>query len=426
MMRSHTQEHPCSSLATTTARSALAIGALLIATGCSSPESGAEVAEPETPSGDQAIIEELAARAGATGGESVLFWSSDERRVAFRNTAQINPTRTVTASSSPFPLEEAKRDLSSLTYSVEDESYTVGDYLSMPESMSVIVVKNGKVLFEEYTGGNDDASRWISFSVTKSVTSMLIGAAVADGYIRSVSEPVVTYLPHLDGTAYEGATVEDVLHMASGVAWNEDYADPESDVANAGGANGIVLQKYLAELGKENEPGEEFNYNTGETNLAGEILRSAIGNNAATYLTTKIWQPFGMESDADWVLGGLGGGELGGCCIAATLRDYARLGLFAMNDGVLPDGTRVLPEGWMAQSTEPSQGFEGYGYLWWLSGDGSYSARGIFGQMIFVDPANELVIAMHNLADEATGSDFAQHSAAVTGALRQAAIEAGP
>jgi CubicO group peptidase (beta-lactamase class C family) len=249
---------------------------------------------------------------------------------------------------------------------------------------------------------------------------MLIGAAVKDGYIESVDEKVADYLPRLKGTSYEDVRIKDVLHMASGVAWNEDYADPKSDVALAGALNGIDLVQYLAKLPKVAEPGTTFNYNTGETNLAGELLRSAIGNNASEYLEHKIWKPYGMEHDAYWLLSSEGGVETGGCCLNATLRDYARIGMFAKDQGVLPDGARVLPEGWMKESTSPSEGFDGYGYLWWLFDNGSYSARGIFQQWIYIDPKRDLVIATHSNAAQAVEDEDHKHVAAVIQALRHA------
>ncbi|MEX1238055.1 MAG: serine hydrolase domain-containing protein, partial [Pseudomonadales bacterium] len=352
--------------------------------------------------------------------EGLLFFSTPERRVAFKSIDQLYPTRTIEASATPLVLDENPMDLSGLTYTVDDKTFTLADFVAMPSAMGLIVVKDGDIVFEHYGAGNDQSTRWISFSVTKSVTSMLLGAALVDGYIESVDEPVSHYLPRLRGTPYEDATIENVLHMASGVAWNEDYADPESDVANAGGANGLELVRYLAQLSRESEPGKTFNYNTGETNLVGEILRAAIGNNATVYLAHKIWQPFGMESDATWLLGGPAGGETGGCCISATLRDYARIGLFAMNNGKLADGTQVLPADWMARSTRPSEGYENYGYLWWLYDQGSYAALGIFEQQIYVDPAAQLVIAAHGNAPTATGSDYGKHIEAVTQAIRKA------
>ena len=350
---------------------------------------------------------------------TVLFWSDDERRYGFKNTEQIFFTRTIEAGSSPLALGSNPIDLTDVPYTVEGTNFTLADFIGNPANIGLLVVQNGEVIFERYAPGNDRTSRWVSFSVTKSLTSMLIGAAIKDGFIASVDDKVVDYLPRLRNSAYEGASIADVLHMASGVAWDENYADPESDVAKAGGFNGIELVNYLSDLPNEAEPGTTFNYNTGETNLVGEILRSAIGNNAATYLSHKIWQPFGMEADADWLLGGPNAGELGGCCISATLRDYARVGLFALNDGRLADGTSVLPEGWMAQSIAPSEGRADYGYLWWLFDEGAYAARGIFGQQILVDPKNNLVIALHSNAPAAVDTNYHQHIVAALAAIRK-------
>ena len=142
--------------------------------------------------------------------------------------------------------------------------------------------------------------------------------------------------------------------------------------------------------------GQQFNYNTAETNLAGAALRAAIGNNLSTYLEEKIWRPFGMESDAFWALTEPGGGEFGGCCIAATLRDYGRIGLFALGGGKLADGSAVLADGWMEASIAPSEPNPGYGYQWWLVGGGSYRGVGIFGQAICVHPEENVVVALHS------------------------------
>jgi len=365
--------------------------------------------------GDSEVLARLMETAEPT---SVLFWSQDDRRVGFRHMPGLNPARRIESGDSPFPLRAAPVALGAVRYQVEGGDFGLGDYLADPAHMGLIVVRGDEILFEDYSGGNNEESIWISFSVTKSVTSMLIGAAIRDGFIGGVDEPVVDYLPRLRGSGYEQASIRNVLNMASGVRWNEDYADPGSDVTNAGAANGVVLADYLAGLPVESEPGEVFNYNTGETNLVGEILRSAIGNNASTYLSHKIWQAFGMEYDAWWTLGEAGGGELGGCCISATLRDYARLGLFAMGGGKLRDGTPVLPENWIMESTEPSEGYDGYGYLWWLFGGEGFAARGIFGQLIRIFPDDDLVIAVHGNAEAAVGTDFHAHQYALVDAIR--------
>ena len=384
----------------------------------------AQAADTETSTATDSELQKLA-EAIAVNGQVTgpLFWPQDVRRVAFRRMKDILPSRTVSAGGDPYPLVDAPVDLSAVTYQVEDESFALADLLQDESLRGMIVVQDGQVLMEHYAPGNDRSSRWISFSVTKSISSLLIGAAIEDGFINSVDEPVINYLPRLRGTGYENTTIRNVLNMASGVRWDETYSDPESDVAKAGGLNGVELVRYLGTLPTDAEPGEVFNYNTGETNLVGEILRAAIGNNAATYLTHKVWQPFGMEYDAYWSLGTPGGGELGGCCLNATLRDYARVGLFALNNGRLRDGTSVLPENWMNESVESSKGYEGYGYLWWLFADRGYAALGIFGQTIRIYPDDNLIIATHSNAPAAVNTPYHDHYRQAIEAIRDYVVE---
>ena len=361
-----------------------------------------------------------AAQAPEADTTNVLFLPQDVREKVFGNIRGAFPNRTVSTGNSVKVLNKAYQDFTELRYEVDGKQYSLQDFYARTATRGIIVVQGDDIKLEHYSPGHTEETRWVSFSVTKSLTSMLIGAAVKDGYIESVDEKVADYLPRLKGTSYEDVRIKDVLHMASGVAWNEDYADPTSDVALAGALNGIDLVQYLAKLPKVAEPGTTFNYNTGETNLAGELLRSAIGNNASEYLEHKIWKPYGMEHDAYWLLSSEGGVETGGCCLNATLRDYARIGMFAKDQGVLPDGARVLPEGWMKESTSPSEGFDGYGYLWWLFDNGSYSARGIFQQWIYIDPKRDLVIATHSNAAQAVEDEDHKHVAAVIQALRHA------
>ena len=342
---------------------------------------------------------------GGSTEASPLFMTLAERRLAFAHFDALYPTRTVHADVKAVPLPEALADLTQIPFAANDADLTLADLLQSEHLLGLMVVKDGDVLMEHYAPDHAKDSRWVTFSVTKSVTSLLIGAAIQDGYIDSADDPIVKYLPRLAGTEYGESRVRDILQMASGIAWNEDYQDPESDVARAGALNGVELTDYLGQLPRVAEPGTRFNYNTAESNLFGEVLRSAIGMNAAPYLSQKIWQPMGMEYDANWLLSLPQDRETGGCCISATLRDYARLGLLALADGVLPDGTRVVPEGWLAASTTPSQGYEGYGYKWWLYGDKRFGARGVFGQAIFVDPKANVVIAAHSNGQIASGSD---------------------
>ncbi|MEM1438695.1 MAG: serine hydrolase [Pseudomonadota bacterium] len=327
--------------------------------------------------------------------DTLLTWSPKEQVASYRNSDKIFWTRTIEAGNTTYPLPYAKRDLGDTVIRSGEVMMTVDAYFKQKSVAGLLVIKDGKILYERYGLGNDADSKWISYSVAKSVVSMLIGAAIQDGYIKSVDESVTNYLPRLKGSAYDGASIANILQMASGIAWNEDYADPNSDIATASWET-VALYDFLAEKPRLAEPGATFNYNTAETNLAGTLLRSAIGNNLSTYLSEKIWRPFGMESDATWNLTEPGGGEFGGCCINATLRDYGRIGLFALANGRLADGTEILPAGWMDASTLPSDGYAGYGYFWWLDGPGVFSASGIFGQGIYINRTENVVIAIHS------------------------------
>ena len=385
-------------------------------------DSGGVAAEGDTATLESVISKYRADVVLASGGSaeaSPLFMSQAERRIAFAHFDVLFPTRVIRNSGEASPLPPAQVDLSSVRFTANEKDMTVGELLDSEQMMGLLVVQDGKVLMEHYAADHGADVPWVTFSVTKSVTSLLIGAAIHDGYIDSVADPIVKYLPRLAGSEYGESRVQDILQMASGIAWNEDYEDSESDVARAAALNGVALTDYLVQLPRVAPPGTRFNYNTAESNLLGEVLRSAIGMNAAPYLSQKIWQPMGMESDANWLLSLPEDRETGGCCISATLRDYARLGLFALADGVLPDGTRILPEGWMAASTTPSEGYDGYGYKWWLDADGRYGAYGIFGQTIAVDPKAKLVIAVHSNAQAADGSAYGQKLEAALAAISE-------
>jgi len=338
---------------------------------------------------------------------NLMFWEPREKLAGFRNIEKLYNTREIERSDQVYALCADPIDLSGLSYKLNEKTYTFDDFMTRNRVTGIILVKDDRILAERYELGNNVSSRWISFSVAKSVVSMLTGAAIKDGYISSVDDKITDYLPRLKGSAYEDVSIKNILQMASGVEWNEDYADPKSDVNNMP-SDIIGLLEMLGQKKRVAEPGSKFNYNTAETHLVGAVVRGAIGNNLSTYLTHKIWQPMGMESDASWLLHGPAGGEMGGCCINAILRDYARIGIFAMHNGVLPDGTEVLPKDWMKGSTTPSSSYAGYGYLWWLS-PRSFSAIGIFGQSIFIYPEQNLVIAMHSAWNQAGSGEYRAH-----------------
>jgi CubicO group peptidase (beta-lactamase class C family) len=317
----------------------------------------------------------------------------------FRNTDRLFPTRVVRAGE-PRQLGQDLADLEDFLFEVEGETYDLYDVIALNRVAGLLIIENGKIRYERYFLGNGPDTRWMSMSVVKSMTATLIGAAIHDGHIGSIDDAIIDYLPGLEGSAYDGVTVRHLLQMTSGVAWNETYTDRSSDrramlEAQIAQQPGAILE-LMAALPRAAEPGTRWNYSTGETHVAGALVRAATGKPVADYLSEKIWIPAGMEADAYWWLESPGGLEVGGSGLTARLRDYARFGLFLLEDGVV-DGNRILPEGWVAAAGSPKQvgGREvEYGYMLWPLHGNSYAAIGIFGQFVFVDPDRDLVVAM--------------------------------
>ena len=254
----------------------------------------------------------------------------------------------------------------------------------------------------------------------------MVGAAVKDGFIKSVDDKVTDYIPEMKGSAYDDVSIAQLLTMTSGIQWNEDYGDPNSDVARFNthkpepGVDATV--SYMRTLQREAPAGTKWLYKTGETNLIGVLVSKATKRNLSDYLAEKIWSPLGMEQDATWLLGPTGH-EIAGCCIQAATRDMARFGLFVMGGGVI-GGQSILPDGWLAAATTKQADIgvsgNGYGYQWWTIDDGSYQARGIFGQGIFIDPKRKLVIASNANWPSATDKASMQARAAFYESVQRA------
>jgi CubicO group peptidase (beta-lactamase class C family) len=333
---------------------------------------------------------------------NVLFWTQDQRDAAFRLIEKVGKTNTIEAGGTVQPLPEGapiKLDLD------------IDAYMKHQRNAGLLIVQDGKIRFEKYGLNYTKEGRWTSFSVAKSFTSTLVGAAIRDGYIKSLDDKVTAYIPDLKGSAYDAVTVRQLLTMTSGIKWNEDYTDPKSDVAmmdrTAPDPGVDVTVSYMRKLPREAPAGTKWVYKTGETNLIGVLVSSATHKNLSAYLSEKVWKPFGMEQDAIWLLGNTGH-EISGCCISASLRDYARLGLFILGGGIA-GGKPVLPDDWIAQATtkqaDIGQPGRGYGYQWWTNDDGSFAAQGIFGQGIFIDPKRKLIIASNGDWPTATDPD---------------------
>ncbi|MFO1015141.1 MAG: serine hydrolase [Caulobacteraceae bacterium] len=329
---------------------------------------------------------------------NILFWKPEEQSPGYRNIAKVFNTQPVPLGAAPVrPLPPgAPLDIS---FYAHGEVRDLDWYMEANSVAGVIVLKDGKVRTERYARGLTPDQPWVSFSVAKSFTSTLVGCAIADGLIDGLDDQLVRHIPEMKGSAYDGVTVRQLLTMTSGVRWNEDYADPKSDVAVAGrevpadGSHPVV--HYMKQLPRESEPGTQNKYSTGETDLTGVLVNRATGKTLAAYLSEKIWSRFGMEAPATWICD-KSRRERGGSGLSITLRDYARFGLFMLEGGVV-DGKSVVPPGWTREATvtqipQVLAGGGGYGYQWWTNPDGSYRGSGIFGQGLFIDPALNLVV----------------------------------
>ena len=323
----------------------------------------------------------------------LLFWSQPQRDAAFRALDRLPVlarSRVVQPGGAPRPLPAG----APLKLPLDVDAYMAGQ-----RSAALVVVHDGKLRVERYGLDFDADGRWTSFSVAKSITSTLVGAALRDGHIRSMDDKVSDYIPQMKGSAYDAVSIRQLLTMTSGVRWNEDYGDPDSDVArfnNHKPEDGVdALVSYLRRLPRDVAPGTRWHYSTGETNLVGILVSQAVQKPLSAYLSEKIWAPAGMEQQATWLLSKTGQ-EISGCCIQAATRDFARFGLFIL-DGARLQGQGIVPDGWLAEATTSrtsiGQSGRGYGYQWWTYDDGSFAARGIFGQGLFIDPKRRIVIA---------------------------------
>ncbi len=322
--------------------------------------------------------------------QNVLFWTQPQRDAAFRVMEKFGKMNAVLAGEQVFELPQGEP----LALSAD-----VDAYMKAQRAAGLIILQDGQIRFEKYAMDYNASSRWTSFSVAKSFTSTLVGAAVKDGFIKSLDDKVTVYIPDLKGSAYDDVSVRQLLTMTSGVKWNEDYTDPKSDVALFNLQKpepGIdVTVSYMKNLPREAPAGSKWVYKTGETNLIGVLVSSATKKTLSAYLTEKLWKPFGMQQDAAWLLGATDH-EISGCCISAALRDYARFGQFILGGGVA-GGQKILPDDWLPSATSKQADIgvpgRGYGYQWWTNDDGSFAAQGIFGQGIFIDPKRKLIIA---------------------------------
>ena len=285
-------------------------------------------------------------------------------------------------------------------FDFKGESYETNLFLKNSWTTGFLVIQNDTIVFEEYYLGNNESTRTISWSMAKSFISALFGIAIHEGHITDIMQNVEVYVPELKGTAYEGVRIKDVLQMSTGVYFNEDYGDFNSDINRwgRGFAMGNSQDAFAATLEREVEPGTVNHYVSINTHVLAMIITRATGKTFTDYMQSKLYDPMGMEYDGFWLLDGknmemaLGGLNL-------TMRDYAKIGSLFLHDGYW-NSKQIVPEEWVlssvtpdAQHLQPGTSF-GYGYQWWVpKGDvGEFMAIGIYNQNIYINPATKTVI----------------------------------
>jgi CubicO group peptidase (beta-lactamase class C family) len=318
---------------------------------------------------------------------------------------ELFPSRPVKRAATPWQFKRAAEP--PIVYNFKSDRFSIEDYLGRNPATGLLIAKDDTILYEHYQYARTDSDRFLSQSMAKTITAMLIGIAVAENKIRSIDDPVSAYVAGLANTEYGGTSLRALLHMSSGVAFTENY-DGSDDITRLSlDLFGKPGKDPIASVAQFNTrvapPGTRWHYASSETEILGLVLRAAVGEPIADYLHDRIWQPIGTEADASWAIDGTGQ-EVTYCCFNAVLRDYARLGRLLAYDGAW-EGRQLIPRQWLLDATTvpPSDAYLapgaatsyfGYGYQTWLFPDAQrrFALLGLRGQIIFVDPASKLVM----------------------------------
>jgi CubicO group peptidase (beta-lactamase class C family) len=299
-----------------------------------------------------------------------------------------------------------------------ERSFDTEAFLAGVVTTGLLILQDDTILLERYAHGHSAEGHHIGWSLTKSFVSALFGIASTEGHILDIAAPVTDYLPELEGSGYDGVPIKDVLQMSSGVGFDEDYGNLFSDINRMGPTMmaGSLLD-FAATLERERPPGTVNHYVSVDTQVLGEILARATGRRLSDYASEKLWKPLGMEFDGYWLVDGTGmEWAFGGMNV--SLRDFARFGWLYLHRG-RRGGAQIVPEAWVRASVtpdaphlmpglKPGSGPMGYGYQWWIPSepDGDFMALGVYGQMIYVDPKNRLVVVKNSVDLDFQKNDF--------------------
>ena len=362
---------------------------------------------------------ERAPRSDIAGGESAGSLAPSPATIAmreqwlnpainaftFQETGRVFAYREVEAPAGTWRLARANTSASLPPVEVAGEQAGYDAWAERTFTNAFLVLRDGEVVFEDYRNRMTPQTRHIAFSMSKTITAMLIGQALARGEIASLDDPAVRYVPALAGGGYDGVTIRNLLEMRSGADIEERYDFGENPSLAARIHQTAIVRNearfadFATDIGRREAPGGEFNYATLDTAVLGWVLEEATGQRLEDLTEERIWRPMGAEFDAFWLADGpVGEGRaLNGMGFNATLRDFGRMGQLLLEDGMAND-VRILPEGWVAQMTamKPLPGAErnGYGFQTWKLGNepGAFAAVGLAGQFIYVHPQSRTVI----------------------------------
>lgn len=313
----------------------------------------------------------------------------------------ILPTQVVRANPAAAALPEAQVDLSQLTYEVNGRTRTLEQYMESGQTNAIAFMHNGQFIYEDYQNGYNPKTRAHMWSVTKSVTTALVGIAVAEGLVDSIHDPIKRYIPEAADTVWEGVSIEDLLQMESGTYWVDvPVHQPEQLVLmgadfHSNGLYGMTRDEYLLRLTRVSEPGDFYRYNSGDAQMLAWLLERVYARPYAEILSEKIWQPAGMRDDALVMVDRLGN-TFASMGLMATPRDMLRFGELFRNGGRSLDGRQIVPEAWVEASHnyDKANGGGPRGYMWphWGGVDsGNYTAAGYGNQRVSVGPSLNMV-----------------------------------
>ena len=330
-----------------------------------------------------------------------LLQSCQVGRMIVYNFADIKdykkfPYREIETDSTKFVFPKAINPKVPKTFTtVDSTTFSFEEFLEENKTVAFLIIRNDSIYYENYFDEYSEESIVPSFSMAKSVVSILIGAAIEDGYINSVHDPVTKYVPEMKEEGFENISIENLLQMTSGIAFSESYWNPFGDAAAF--YYGKNIRKKTARMDIENPPGTHFDYSSGSAQILGTVLSNALpkGTTLSDYLEKRLWKPLGMKYDATWSLDEKNGMEKTFCCLNARAIDYAKIGRLYLRGGNW-NGRQIVPKSWVETSTKidsTNGSAKFYQYQWWLPSEkGDFAAKGILGQFIYVNPNKNLII----------------------------------